>query len=129
MSGEVVHFEIPSDDTERARKFYAKTFGWKMTPMPGADYTLVGTTAARDDGQPERPGAINGGLLCRQTPVRAPTVTILVDDIDRVAKIIERNGGTLVEPKAPIGDGSSGYAAYFQDTEGNVLGLFQPSPG
>lgn len=129
MSGDVVHFEIPSDDLDRARKFYRRTFGWKMRPMAGVEYTMAGTTESGDDGHPSQPGAINGGLLLRQPPVHAPTVTILVDDIDRAARKIEKNGGKMVERKSPIGDGSIGFAAYFQDSEGNVIGLFQPAEG
>jgi len=30
MSGKVVHFEIPFDDAERARKFYSEAFGWTI---------------------------------------------------------------------------------------------------
>ncbi|MGI0129017.1 MAG: VOC family protein [Thermoplasmata archaeon] len=97
-----------------------------MAPMPGVDYTLVRTPGSGLDGRPVRAGSINGGLLRRSPPVRDPTVTIDVDDIDRAARAIERNGGRVVEPKAPIGDGSAGFAAYFRDTEGNVLGLFEP---
>jgi predicted enzyme related to lactoylglutathione lyase len=26
----IVHFEIPADDVERARKFYSTLFGWKI---------------------------------------------------------------------------------------------------
>jgi uncharacterized protein len=125
MSGNVVHFEIPSDNIDRARKFYHRTFGWRMDPMPGIDYTLVGTTESAADGRPKHPGAINGGLLLRQAPVRAPTITIQVKDIDRIAPKIEINGGKMVEPKSPIGDGSVGFAAYFEDSEGNLIGLFQ----
>ncbi|MGI0156195.1 MAG: VOC family protein, partial [Thermoplasmata archaeon] len=40
MSGEVCHFEIPADNQERAGKFYSTTFGWKLNPMPGMDYTM-----------------------------------------------------------------------------------------
>jgi len=126
MSGEVVHFEIPSDDIDRARNFYRRTFGWKMSPMRGVEYTLVVTSPTPGDGGRGLPGAIDGGLLRRQPPVRSPTITIRVDDIDRTAKAIERHGGKMVEPKSPIGDGSIGFAAYFQDSEGNVIGLFEP---
>ena len=125
MSGNVVHFEIPSDDIDRARQFYHRTFGWKMDPMPSVDYTIVTTTETTKEGRPKYPGAINGGLLRRQEPVRTPTVTIHVDDIDRAAQRIQKNGGTMVEPKAPIGDGSMGFQAYFRDSEGNVIGLYQ----
>jgi predicted enzyme related to lactoylglutathione lyase len=30
----IVHFEIPTDDIERARKFYTDLFGWKIEKMP-----------------------------------------------------------------------------------------------
>ena len=36
----IVHFEIPADDVERARKFYSTLFGWKIDKIevikPGA---------------------------------------------------------------------------------------------
>jgi predicted enzyme related to lactoylglutathione lyase len=125
MSGEVVHFEIPSDDVGRARKFYERTFGWKLSEMGGMEYTLATTGPSGADGSPATAGHIDGGILLRQTPVKHPTITIRVDEIDVAAKAIQKNGGKVLEPKAPIGDGSIGYAAYFEDTEGNVIGLFQ----
>jgi catechol 2,3-dioxygenase-like lactoylglutathione lyase family enzyme len=33
----IVHYEIPADDVERAKKFYSDLFGWKMEKWPGAD--------------------------------------------------------------------------------------------
>ena len=33
----IVHFEIPSDDIERSRKFYADLFGWKIEKWPSTD--------------------------------------------------------------------------------------------
>jgi predicted enzyme related to lactoylglutathione lyase len=128
MNGEVVHFEIPSDNVERARKFYSKTFGWRMNALPEVEYTMVGTTESDDQGRPKSPGAINGGLLLRQTPVYGPVVTIRVDNIDKVARTIERNGGKILQKKSPIGDGSVGFAAYFADSEGNTVGLFERAP-
>ena len=41
MSGRVVHFEIPYDDGDRARAFYAEAFGWQVMEMPDMGYTLV----------------------------------------------------------------------------------------
>jgi uncharacterized protein len=35
MATTIVHFEIPSDNIERAKKFYNDLFGWKMEKMPG----------------------------------------------------------------------------------------------
>ena len=35
MAHNIVHFEIPADDVERARKFYEGLFGWQIAPAPG----------------------------------------------------------------------------------------------
>jgi predicted enzyme related to lactoylglutathione lyase len=125
MSGEVVHFEVPADNTERARKFYSATFGWKMNPMPEFDYTMVQTGAADEKGMPKDPGVINGGMAKRGGPITHPVVTIQVDDIDAAAKLITKHGGKVVQKKQPIGDGTMGFTGYFEDTEGNVVGLYQ----
>jgi len=37
--------------------------------------------------------------------------------------VTEQLGGKTVQKKMPVGD--MGFAAYFKDTEGNVIGLFQ----
>lgn len=36
--GGVVHFEIPADDQERARKFYQEALGWRIDAVPGMGY-------------------------------------------------------------------------------------------
>jgi uncharacterized protein len=124
MSGEVGHFEIPADNTERARKFYSATFGWKMTQMPDMDYTMVSTGAVDDRRMPTEPGYIGGGIAKRGAPLEHPVVTIVVENIDAAVKKIETNGGKIVRAKESVGQGM-GFAAYFKDSEGNVVGLYQ----
>jgi len=119
----VVHFEIPADNLARAKKFYNTVFGWKMNEIPEMEYVMVGTVESDEDGMPKETGAINGGMLERQDPVKSPVITINVKNIDQAAEVIEKNGGKLVRPKMAVGD--MGYAAYFKDTEGNVIGLWQ----
>ena len=41
----IVHFEIPSDDIERSKKFYTDLFGWKIEKWPGTDRSQL-TSAA-----------------------------------------------------------------------------------
>lgn len=125
MSGKVVHFEIPLDDVERGRKFFAEAFGWTINPLPEMEYTLVGTAPTDEAGMLTEAGSINGGMFARsaQSPSSAPLITIDVDDIDEALRKIESLGGTTVAPRMPVGD--MGFAAYFKDTEGNVLGLWQ----
>jgi predicted enzyme related to lactoylglutathione lyase len=120
----VVHFEIPVDDVERARGFYGSVFEWGIMPMDDMQYTLVMTTPVDDKTQsPIEPGSINGGLMSRQPHTPAPVVTIQVDAIDESLKKIEAEGGSVVTPRTSMGD--VGFFAYFKDSEGNVIGLFE----
>ena len=122
----VIFFEIPADNLERARKFYGTVFGWKMNEIPQMNYTQIGTVEADVlgvRGKPKEPGAINGGMLQRHDSVKSPVIYINVKNIDEAAATIEQNGGKVIQPKAPVGN--FGFAAYFSDTEGNVVGLWQ----
>ena len=121
--GKVVHFEIPADNLARAKKFYSTVFGWSLDEFPEMEYTIARTTDSDQNGMPKEPGAINGGMLQRQDPVKAPVITISVDNMDQAAATIEKNGGKIIRPKMAVGD--MGFAAYFKDTEGNVVGLWQ----
>lgn len=119
----VVHFEVPFDDGDRATTFYREAFGWQLNSMPQFQYVMVSTTATDDQGRPSEPGAINGGMLARQGPISAPVVTIGVDDLDDALSRVEKLGGKVAIGRQPVGD--MGYSAYFTDTEGNLIGLWQ----
>ena len=123
MSGRVVHFEIPADDLDRAREFYRNAFGWTLNTMPEVDYTIVMTTPTDDQGMPTESGAINGGMMARQAPTTTPVITIDVEDIDKALETIGSQGGSTVVAKQPVMD--MGFTAYFKDSEGNLMGLWQ----
>ena len=74
-------------------------------------------------GKPKEPGAINGGMVERSNSVKSSVIYISVENIDEAVATIEQNGGKVVQPRAPVGN--FGFAAYFRDTEGNVVGLWQ----
>jgi predicted enzyme related to lactoylglutathione lyase len=70
----IVHFEIPADDVERAKKFYNDLFGWKMEKWPGTDdgkesssstsnmeYWIISTTDDKGN-----KASIGGGMMRRQ---------------------------------------------------------------
>ena len=123
MSGRVVHFEIPFDDGDRARRFYKEAFDWQVQEMPGMDYTMVSSGPSGDQG-PTEPGFINGGMLARQnSPANGPVITVDVDSIDVALERITELGGSTLVAKQPVGD--MGFTAYAKDTEGNVLGLWE----
>ena len=119
----VVHFEIPADDVKRAQKFYSSVFGWKINSMPDMGYAILGTTEVDKNQMPTKPGAINGGMLKRQPPVKSVVITINVTSIDDAGKKIVKQAGKIIGKKSKVGD--MGYSAYFKDTEGNVIGLWQ----
>lgn len=49
MSNKVIHFEVQADDVNRAKEFYEKAFGWKITPAmskekgDAMDYWMLGS--------------------------------------------------------------------------------------
>jgi predicted enzyme related to lactoylglutathione lyase len=127
MSGRVVHFEVPFDDGDRARGFYKDVFGWQVMEMPEMNYTLVMTGPSGDQG-PTEAGFINGGMLSRETSgAGGPVIVVDVDSIDATLERISGLGGSTVAGKAPVGD--MGFAAYFKDPEGNVVGLWENAAG
>lgn len=119
----VIHFEIPADNVERASNFYHTVFGWKANSLPSMGYVLFHTGPTDEKGMIQESGFINGGMLKRQEPIKNPVITINVDSIEDATKKITANGGKLIRKKMAVGD--MGYAAYFTDSEGNVLGLWQ----
>jgi hypothetical protein len=123
----VVHFEIPTEDLERAKKFYSDNFGWKLNQM-GPDmgnYVLVHTGPTDDKGMPQDKAFINGGLMKRDPSVSAPVVVIAVADADAAVEKVKKSGGKLVGEILDIP--GVGRYAYVQDTEGNVIGVIKPS--
>jgi predicted enzyme related to lactoylglutathione lyase len=112
----IVHFEIPVDDGERASAFYREALGWQVSGFGSQPYWLV--TAGDDD----EPGA-NGALIARGDVHRSPVLIAGVDQIDEAVQEVLRAGGHLVNEKTAIP--GVGWSAYFRDTEGNVVGLFQ----
>jgi len=128
MTGRIVHFEIPFDDGDRARSFYQDAFGWNVQHIPDMDYTMVMSGPTTEQGMPSEPGYINGGMLGRELASSpAPVITVDVDSIDAALERIEKLGGSTVLAKQPVGD--MGFAAYFRDPEGNVMGLWETATG
>lgn len=123
MSGRVVHFEVPYDDANRARGFYRDVFGWEIQPVPEFDYNFVRTGPTSDEGMPQEPGYIGGGMFTRQEPVTKPVITIEVDDVDAALASVAQHGGVAVGEPQRVGE--MGIAAYFTDSEGNLMGIWQ----
>jgi predicted enzyme related to lactoylglutathione lyase len=120
----VVHVEFPSQDADRAQRFWEGVGGWSFqdSGMPGIDYRMF------QDG--ESGGAVfpkEGSMA----DVEGPVLYFGSDDIDAdLAKVRELGGEA--EDKQPIP--TVGWFARCKDTEGNPFSLFQgddsvPMPG
>jgi uncharacterized protein len=124
----VVHFEIPAEDRKRIANFYTKVFGWKTQQLGEdmGDYVLATTTDSDENG-PKKPGAINGGFFQKtdDKPAQYPSVVIAVEDIKEHVMNVEKSGGKVLgEPMDIPGVGL--YVSFF-DTEGNRVGMIQPT--
>jgi predicted enzyme related to lactoylglutathione lyase len=111
MSGKLVHFELPAQNTDRAKKFWSGVFGWDFgdSAMPGMEYYMVRT--GEDQGGAIYPAEESGMKVYFDT-----------DDIDAsIAKV--RGGGGTSEEKQPIPH--VGWFTHCTDTEGNKFSLFQ----
>lgn len=118
----VVHFEIPADDMDRAKKFYENIFGWQINSWDKNYY--LATTVATDEAMiPQEPGAINGGIQKRDEQVKAPILVIHVADIDGYLEKIKAAGGKIIQSKVRVDNIL--YYARVTDSEGNILGLAQ----
>lgn len=116
--GKVVNFHLPADDVERAAAFYGKVFGWQFSQFPGSSVPYMVSETADGEGGAGIPAAI----VSRQEPLKAPTPTIEVDDIDQAMVAIAMNGGQQARVQNIAGLGRFGYAI---DSEGNVIALLQ----
>jgi len=109
----IVHFEIPTDNAERARQFYGDLFDWAFELGPGESPYWV----TRTD------GGVGVGLLPRQNEHHGPTNYISVESVDDASRRVEELGGKIVVPKQAV-PGMGWFAACI-DTEGNGFSLWQ----
>lgn len=122
----VVHFELPADNIERAKKFYKEAFDWQMQDVPEMNYVVLRTAEVDEKMVPKEVGVINGGMFKRgdmNDLIKSPSLSINVFDIDEVIKKIKNAGGLILRDKISVGN--TGLVAYFKDTEGNILSVWQ----
>jgi uncharacterized protein len=115
MAGEMVHIEIPADDTEQARAFWGSLFGWEFQSYPGPSEYLM--TRISDS---------SGGAITDMEPGKRGTRTYFaVDDINAGAAKVKELGG---EADNPMPVPSMGWFATCRDPHGNDFGLWQTDP-
>jgi predicted enzyme related to lactoylglutathione lyase len=93
-----------------------------MTELPEMSYTLVTSGPSGAEG-PDEPGFINGGMMPRREPFTSPNLVLDVESIEVALQAVNDAGGTIVSEREQVGE--MGFAAYFKDTEGNLVGLWE----
>ncbi len=112
----IIWFEIPADDPERARKFYGGLFGWKINPMPGmGDYWHIDTGGGDD--------TPDGGMMPRKHPAQAITNYVRVPSVTRAMAKVEKLGGKVCMPKTEVP--GMGWFAVCQDPENNTFAVWE----
>jgi uncharacterized protein len=125
----IVHFEIPADDVERARKFYSILFGWKIEKMEvkkdgeTMDYWVISTSSRGNSNEEKSSPSLEGGLIKRQHPQQPNLNYISVPSIDEYSNKVKELGGKIVLPKTEITD--YGFFAVCIDTENNAFALWE----
>ena len=107
----IVHFELPSADTDRAKAFWSGVFGWTFGGMTEPFVYLM-----TEGEQPV------GAIFQSDEAGSGPIVYMATDDIDAtIAKV--RDAGGSADDKQPIPQ--TGWFARCKDTEGNAFSLYQ----
>lgn len=108
--------EIPTENFERAVKFYNDVLKLDLKPMDFGTEKMAclpndeGAIVYTEGFKPSNQGAVvsfNAG-----------------DDLDACLERVKENGGSIIQEKSKIEAEGRGYFALFNDTEGNRVGLY-----
>lgn len=108
--------DLMTDDTERARKFYADVIGWTTEVMDigKGPYIVLKTGDRPVAGIMGKPPEASGAPT-------AWTTYVTVDDVDaRTARVADAGGAVIV---APVDIPTVGRMAVIQDPTGGVIGI------
>ena len=114
--GRLSYIQIPATNVHESAKFYSSVFGWKV--RGGSEEHLSFTDAT---------GNIIGAWVTDLAVSRVARILpyIYVHGIDAMVERIKANGGEIVKPVYAEGDL---WVALFQDSAGNVIGIWQQGP-
>jgi uncharacterized protein len=115
VAGEIVHIEIPADDTERSQEFWGSLFGWQFEAYPGpSEYHMT------------RIGEQQGAAITNMEPGKKGTrVYFDVDDINAGVARVKELGGSA-DDAMPVPN--MGWFSTCTDPQGNEFGLWQNDP-
>ena len=128
-SNKVTWFSIPTDNLDRAAKFYNAAFNWKIEPLTKEENddfsfnTMVNSKSDENYVSNEK-GTINGCLVKREIGLPTPAVLVEVENLDEAIKKVTEAGGEVVTDKIMM-KSLNGVFVLIKDTEGNYVEIFQ----
>ena len=119
----IVHFEIPTDNVERSKKFYSGSDGISRK-CHLRSYLREKSTGGITTKDHEGNNAVNGGMMKRMMPEQQGILnSIGVSSVDEYSAKVEQLGGKIKLSKMAIPN--MGYFAVCSDTENNTFGLWE----
>lgn len=119
MKNAINWFEIPVTDFDRAKTFYESLFGTELIVMEAMGLKSAFFPAELMS------GGIGGCIILGEgyTPSLTGSMVYLNggEDLSHMLAKVEPAGGKILKPKTSIGP--NGFMAWFEDTEGNRVGL------
>lgn len=117
MTNWINWFEIPVNDISRAKAFYEKVFETKLEDMEMPD---MKGAMFHGDGK-----GVHGAIIQTEGWVPSDKGSVIYlnggDDLGVFMSRVEGAGGRIVKDKFSIGE--HGFIGFFEDTEGNRIGL------
>lgn len=118
MPNQIVWFDMPVQNLERAMRFYSAVVGGTITKQesPGLVFAVL-----------HDPGNHAAGCLVPSAPDHQPSANGVLmyfncqGRLDQALAAVEPNGGKILAPKHPIGP--YGFRAVALDSEGNRIAL------
>ena len=115
--GKICYLEIPAKTAQASADFYSSIFGWEVRKRGDGELAF-------DDA-----GGVSGTWVKETDRTRDERTRtyIMVDDIAKTLKQIEKEGGRVLTGRTAIGSGMGAFAI-FADPVGNEFGLYE-EPG
>jgi uncharacterized protein len=113
MPGQIVHIEIPADDTAQGREFWGGLFGWQFESFPGGPGEYHMTRISEQGG---------AAITSMEPGKRGARAYFDVDEIKAGAARVAELGGAASEPMPVPG---MGWFVTCTDPHGNEFGLWQ----
>lgn len=125
MANVLVWADIPVKDMARAKEFYGKLLGSDIQEIPGQGVALIMPVGTGEPSDASADLALNA--MTESSTTHGPVIYLSANgDIDGMLERAVQAGGTLHQEKRDMGQ-LGGWLAYIIDTEGNLIGLQQPS--